>query len=132
MLIPAALTAWFLLRDLYVAATLPEHALRLYSPHAGLLYVVGVIAVLGRRMADSFDRLDRSDEVLNLRLAEREAELATLARQEKIEAARLVREQERGRLTRDLHDGISGHLVSIIALSERAETPPIEEPRAMR
>jgi two-component system, NarL family, sensor histidine kinase UhpB len=127
MLVPAVLTAWFLLRDLYVAATLPEHALRLYSPHAGLLYVVGVIAVLGRRMADSFDRLDRSHEVLNVRLAEREAELATLARQEKIEAARLVREQERGRLTRDLHDGISGHLVSIIALSERAETRPIEQ-----
>ena len=38
-----------------------------------------------------------------------------------------MREQERGRLTRDLHDGISGHLVSIIALSERAESRPIEQ-----
>jgi two-component system sensor histidine kinase UhpB len=127
MLVPAVLTAWFLLRDLYVVATLPEHALHLHSPHAGLLYVVGVIAVLGRRMADSFDRLDRSHEILNVRLAEREAELSTLALQEKMEAARLVREQERGRLTRDLHDGISGHLVSIIALSERAETRSIEQ-----
>ena len=127
MVIPAALTTWFLARDMYVAATLPDYALRLYSPHAALLYVAGFVAVLGRRMADSFDRLDRSNEVLNARLAEREAELAVLARQEKIEAARLVREQERGRLTRDLHDGISGHLVSIIALSERAQTRPIEQ-----
>ncbi len=39
--------------------------------------------------------------------------------QERSEAARLVREQERQRLTRDLHDGISGHLVSIIAMSEQ-------------
>jgi signal transduction histidine kinase len=127
MLAPAVLISWFLLRDAYVAATLPDHAFRLYSPQAGLLYVVGLCAVLVRRMADSFDRLDRSNEVLNARLAEREAELAALARQERIEGARLVREQERGRLTRDLHDGISGHLVSIIALSERAETRPIEQ-----
>ncbi|GEP60049.1 sensor histidine kinase [Reyranella soli] len=127
MLAPAVLTSWFLVRDAYVATTLPADAFRLYSPHAGLLYVVGLTAVLVRRMADSFDRLDRSNEVLNARLAAREAELAALAKQERIEAARLVREQERGRLTRDLHDGISGHLVSIIALSERAEERPIEQ-----
>lgn len=127
MLAPAVLISWFLLRDGYVAATLPDQPFRLYSPYAGLLYVLGLCAVLVRRMADSFDRLDRSNEVLNARLAEREAELAALAKQERIEAANLVREQERSRLTRDLHDGISGHLVSIIALSEQAETQPIEQ-----
>lgn len=127
MLVPAMLISWCVLRDSYVTATLPDQPFRLHSPHAGLLYVIGLCAVLGRRMADSFDRLDRSNEILNTRLAEREAELAVLSRQERIEAARLVREQERGRLTRDLHDGISGHLVSIIALSEQSETPPIEQ-----
>ena len=127
MLAPALLTAWFLVRDGYVAATLPEHAFRLYSPHAGLLFVAGMIAVMVRRMASSFDQLDRSNETLNAKLAEREAELAALARQEQIEAARLVRAHERQRLTHDLHDGISGHLVSIIALSERAEERPIEQ-----
>jgi signal transduction histidine kinase len=46
-----------------------------------------------------------------------------------MKAARLVREQERQRLTRDLHDGISGHLVSIIAMAEHAgdEVQPIEQ-----
>jgi len=127
MLMPAALTAWFLVRDGYVVATLPEHAFRLDAPHAGLLYVAGLVAVLGRRMVYSFDQLDKSNETLNARLAEREAELAALARQERVEAARLVREKERGRLTGDLHDGISGHLVSIIALAERARTRPIEQ-----
>ncbi len=127
MLLPAVLISWCLLRDSYVVATLPNQPFSLHSPHTGLLYVMGLCAVIGRRMSDSFDRLDRSNEVLNTRLAEREAELAALSRLERDEAARLVREQERGRLTRDLHDGISGHLVSIIALSEKAETPPIEQ-----
>lgn len=127
MLVAAALISWCLLRDVYVAATLPDQPFRLNSPHAGLPYVISLCAVLARRMADSFDRLDRSNEVLNVRLAEREAELAALSRLERNEAARLVREQERARLTRDLHDGISGHLVSIIALSERSETRQIEQ-----
>lgn len=127
MLVAAALISWCLLRDVYVVATLPHQPFRLHSPHAGLPYVLSLCAVLARRMANSFDRLDRSNEVLNARLAEREAELAALSRLEKIEAARLVREQERARLTRDLHDGISGHLVSIIALSEQSATRQIEQ-----
>jgi two-component system sensor histidine kinase UhpB len=127
MLAPALLAMWFLLCDAYSAAMPPEHALRLFTPLAGLILVAAQIAVLMRRMAASFDELDRSNETLNLKLAEREAELAILARQERMEATRLVREQERGRLTRDLHDGISGHLVSIIALAERADADPIEQ-----
>lgn len=127
LLAPAVLLTWFLIRDGYVTMNLSDHAFRLYSPHVALVYVAGLVVVLGRRLAFSYDQLDRSNEVLNARLAQREAELAALAEQEKREAAGLVREQERGRLTRDLHDGISGHLVSIIAMAERAETSPIEQ-----
>ena len=98
----------------------------------GCSFVAGMIAVWCAAWPTSFDQLDRSNETLNAKLAEREAELAALARQEQIEAARLVRAQERRRLTHDLHDGISGHLVSIIALSERAESGPSSRPRATR
>jgi signal transduction histidine kinase len=82
-----------------------------------------------RRLALSLEHLDRSNENLNRRLAEREAELDALHQQERIKAARAVREQERRRLTHDLHDGISGHLVSIIAMSEqtRGDVRPIEQ-----
>jgi signal transduction histidine kinase len=38
-----------------------------------------------------------------------------------------VREHERQRLTHDLHDGLSGHLASIIALSERTGDKPTEQ-----
>jgi len=126
MLGPAVLLPLFLARDGYIAATLPDHPLNMLSSHIGLVYVAAIVAVLMRRMASSFEQLDRSNETLAQRLAEREAELAVLARQEQVEASRLVREQERQRLTHDLHDGLSGHLVSIIALSERAESKPIE------
>ncbi len=126
MLGPAILLNFFLARDGYIVATLPDHAFNMLSSHLGLVYVAAMIAVLMRRMGSSFEQLDRSNETLALRLAEREAELAVLARQEQVEASRLVREQERQRLTYDLHDGLSGHLASIIALSERAESKPIE------
>ncbi|MDP1750328.1 MAG: hypothetical protein Q8L22_12790 [Reyranella sp.] len=123
---PAILLTLFMARDGYIVATLPDHPFNMISSHIGLVYVATMIAVLMRRMGSSFEQLDRSNETLALKLAEREAELAVLARQEQVEASRLVREQERQRLTHDLHDGLSGHLASIIALSERAESKPIE------
>ena len=126
MLGPAILLTFFLARDGYIVATLPDHPYNMLSSHLGLVYVAAMIAVLMRRIGSSFEQLDRSNETLAQRLAEREAELAVLARQEQVEASRLVREQERQRLTYDLHDGLSGHLASIIALSERAESKPIE------
>jgi signal transduction histidine kinase len=82
-----------------------------------------------RRLALSLDGLDRANENLVLRLKEQEAELAELHRAEQLEGAREVRNQERQRLTHDLHDGISGHLVSIIAMSEQSggDAKPIEQ-----
>jgi signal transduction histidine kinase len=127
MLGPTFLIAWFLVRDLYVAATLPEHAFDLLGTYPKPLFLAFLIAVLMRRMGVSLDRVDRANETLNMKLAEREAELAILSRKERIEAGHLIREQERHRLTHDLHDGISGHLASIIALSERAGDKSIEQ-----
>lgn len=43
-----------------------------------------------------------------------------------------AREDERGRLMRDLHDGLSGHLVSIIALSQAQAANPGAIERAAR
>jgi signal transduction histidine kinase len=85
--------------------------------------------MLMHRMGASLDQLDDAKETLVARLAEREAELAGLHREDKMKTARLVRDRERERLTHDLHDGISGHLVSIIAMSERAGdgSKPIEQ-----
>jgi two-component system sensor histidine kinase UhpB len=127
MLAPTFLMGWFAIRDAYVTATLPAHGFDLLGSFPRPLFMAFLTAVLMRRMGVSLDGLDRSNETLSVKLAEREAELAVLARQDRVEATRVTREQERQRLTHDLHDGLSGHLVSIIALSERTGDRPTEQ-----
>ena len=127
MLGPCFLFAWFSIHDTYVTANLPEQAFNLLSPYVRPLFLAFLTAVLMRRMGVSLDQFDHANETLSIKLAEREAELAALHRQERVEATRLTREQERQRLTHDLHDGLSGHLVSIIALSERSGEKPTEQ-----
>jgi signal transduction histidine kinase len=129
MLSPFFLVSVVLTRDLIVAANLADRPLVLFTPYVRPLILAFVMAVLMRRLANSLDRLDSANETLNVKLAAREAELAALHRAERLEATRQVREQERERLTRDLHDGISGHLVSIIAMAERGsgDVRPIED-----
>ena len=129
MLAPSFLLAWFAVRDTYVTVTLPAHPFNLMVGYMRPLYVAGLLIVLMRRMVVSLDRVDRANETLSVKLAERETELAALHEQQRARTARAVREQERQRLTHDLHDGISGHLVSIIAMSERvgSDAKPIEK-----
>lgn len=127
MLAPFFLLTWFGLHDGYITAALPQHGFDLLSGYSRPVFLAFVTAALMRRMGVSLDQLDHANENLNIRLAEREAELAALYRQERIEAGNLIREHERRRLTRDLHDGISGHLASIIALSERTGEQSIEQ-----
>jgi len=128
LLAPIVLMTWFAARDMGVRAGVIDGSI-LLSAYGRLLFLAVATAVLMRRLAMSLDQLDHANENLNQRLAAREAELAVLHRQERIEAAQRVREQERQRLTHDLHDGISGHLVSIIAMAERTDagTKPIEQ-----
>lgn len=128
LFVPFFLLFWFMVRDFAVSTGYLEGSL-LVGSYSRPIFLAALMAVLMRRLAMSLDHLDRANETLNRRLAEQEAELASLHQAERIEAARLVREQERQRLTRDLHDGISGHLVSIIAMTERTagENKAIEE-----
>ncbi len=127
MLAPTLLITWYAMRDVYITVTLPHNGFYLLTTYPRPLYLAFITAVLMRRMGVSLDQVDRANETLNIKLDEREAELAVLSRKERIEAAHLIRDQERQRLTHDLHDGISGHLASIIALSERAGDKLIEQ-----
>jgi len=128
MALPIFLLCWFSIRDAGVILGFLNGSI-LLAPYVRPLMLAAILAILMRRLAMSLDHLDRANENLNARLAEREAELAALHHEDRVEAARLVREQERQRLTRDLHDGISGHLVSIIAMAERSpgDVKPIEQ-----
>lgn len=116
--VPFLLVVWIGLRDVLVVLGAKEAGF-LLSNYVRPLTLLAVLVLLMRRLATSLNSLDAANDVLRQKLAEQEAELSALHERERLLAAQAVREQERHRLMQDLHDGLSGHLVSIIALSER-------------
>ena len=90
------------------------------------LLLVAIAVILMRRLGLSLRSLDSANAHLKSRLAEREAELRRLYEDERLEAARRVRHEERHRLTEDLHDGLSGHLASMIAVAEHEQAAHLE------
>jgi signal transduction histidine kinase len=129
--IPFFLTAWYGLHDIAVVSGMVDGAF-LLSGFVRPLTMLAILMLLMRRLALSLNELDGANETLRERLAEREAELSVLHEKERARTAQSVREQERQRLMHDLHDGLSGHLVSIIALSERKQADPNAIERAAR
>jgi signal transduction histidine kinase len=95
--------------------------------YSAMLVAIGV--GLTWRFAQALNRVDGFAAHLATQLREAEEKLkASFAREEeRARAAALAR--ERTRLMRDLHDGLGGQLVSIVALSERGddERAPIGE-----
>jgi two-component system, NarL family, sensor histidine kinase UhpB len=119
------------LRDTAVTLGLLEGGL-LLSGYVRSLTILMIVILLMRRLATSLKQVDEANETLKVRLEQREAELAVLHERERYRAVAAVRDQERQRLMHDLHDGLSGHLVSIIALSEREATEPRSIEKAAR
>jgi signal transduction histidine kinase len=90
----------------------------------GLSYSVMLVAIgagLTWRFAQALNRVDgfAAHLAIQLREAEEKLKLSFAREEERARAAALSR--ERTRLMRDLHDGLGGQLVSIVALSERGE-----------
>lgn len=116
--VPFLLVTWIGLRDILVTLGIREAGF-LLSNYVRSLTLLAVLVLLMHRLATSLNRIDAANDLLRRRLAEQEAELSALHERERQRAAHTVREEERRRLMHDLHDGLSGHLVSIIALAER-------------
>jgi two-component system, NarL family, sensor histidine kinase UhpB len=119
------------LRDTAVTLGLLDGGL-LLSGYVRSLTILMIVILLMRRLATSLQQIDEAKETLQERLAQREAELAVLHEKERSRAVAAVRDQERQRLMHDLHDGLSGHLVSIIALAERKAAEPRSIEKAAR
>ncbi|MGB7481686.1 MAG: ATP-binding protein [Burkholderiaceae bacterium] len=125
MLIPLLMSVGAVVHDLLSVAGVvsdPIQILIYYRP----LELLGLTIILMRRFGQSLHHLDRANLHLREQLEQREAKLSQLYAEEKRQAARQVRSEERRRLTVDLHDGLSGHLASIIALAEREHADSIE------
>lgn len=116
--VPLFLTAWFGIRDVAVVFDLIPGGFLLSTFVRPVTYL-SILVLLMYKLASSLNRLDQANDVLRTRLAVREAELSALHAKEKVLVGQTVREQERQRLMYDLHDGLSGYLVSIIAMSEK-------------
>lgn len=121
-----AIFVWIAALDVASAAGLADRGF-LLLPYAAPIMVLFLAAIFLRRLATATNRLDAANETLQQRLAEREAELGRAHRQERALLTEITREQERQRLMRDLHDGLSGHIASIIALAERSDAHDIEQ-----
>lgn len=129
--VPFFLTAWYGLRDIGILTGAIDGVL-LLSSHIRPLTTVAVLTLLMRRLASSLDQIDGVNETLRLKLSAQEKELSALHLKDRMRMTQAAREDERGRLMRDLHDGLSGHLVSIIALSQAQAANPGAIERAAR
>ncbi len=121
---------------LLVAGTAHDFAIRLYMSSDALFValfsrffsVTAITILIVRRLVDQARSLDEAAITLRGRLREKEKELAAaFERQQMLDGERILSE-ERARITADLHDGVAGHLATIVALSDRPDdtTPDIK------
>jgi signal transduction histidine kinase len=109
---------------------LPDWPLTFYAaPVCGLLLALGSCAVLVGQSQRARTMLESMNSLMDLRLGEQARALMEAHTREQS----LVREQavfaERQRLMRDMHDGLGGHLVSLLM---RLRSGPLEAKQAAR
>lgn len=117
---PMLLFSWYMVHDLLMAQGSLPGMVYLAQDVRPLLMAAATI-VLMRRLSVSLNDLDKTEEVLQARLTAKENELDAYFTKERERAEQTIVDAERRRLIGDLHDGMSGHLVSIIALSEKED-----------
>lgn len=110
-------TVWFGLHDFGIALGWIDGA-RFLSQDMRALGLLVVLLLLMRWLARSLETVDQANATLRQKLDDQKRELNQLHRKEQRRVQEAVLADERQRLMRDLHDGLSGHLVSIIAQSE--------------
>lgn len=83
-----------------------------------VLALTGISIFLIRRQIETAMALDASADRLRQRLEQKEAELQVQHERERAFLQQQAVSEERQRLTSDIHDGVAGHLATIIALGE--------------
>jgi two-component system sensor histidine kinase UhpB len=125
LVVPAGLLGLACVHDVLMFFGVLDRPLFL-SMYYRSIFTIGIAMVLMRRLGDSLMQLDQSNDRLRRALADREAELERMHEEDRRKAAEQALHEERQRLVMDLHDGLSGHLASIIAQSEEAGVAGIE------
>ncbi|TPW31811.1 hypothetical protein FJU08_08730 [Martelella alba] len=118
--IPFGLAILFGLNDLGMMFGITQGT-RMLSPYIPAVAPLAIMSILTGRLVLSLRQVDSANTSLQHQLAEQENELRRLHEKERESNALAILDQERARLMSDLHDGLSGHLVSIIAQSEKSD-----------
>lgn len=90
------------------------------------LIIVFIVIILMQRLSSSLNTIDRNEEVLHHRLEEQKNTMGETFAKQSVAIKQSTIETERQRLISDLHDGMGGHLVSILALAENPQTDKSE------
>lgn len=97
-----------------------------------LLVVTCIGGVFVQRFIRSLNMVDELAGSLQSRLSEKERELRESFTRRRAQERQRDLEDERARLMRDMHDGLSGQLVSMVALAERRHEHPADLASAAR
>lgn len=112
------LFAGLVLHDVLLSLRVIEGQMAVARP--GLLVVlVAMITLMIKRFTGAMTELDRTAEILRIRTTEIEARLTQADEQLRAQREAAILAQERARLMRDLHDGLGGEMVAVLALAER-------------
>ena len=90
----------------------------LFAPTGRLLLLVSLTFLLVRKQTNTANTLDNSSREARHKLTLQEQELHRLFEVQRQQSLKIASEQERTRITEDLHDGVAGHLTTIIAMIE--------------
>lgn len=94
------------------------------QPYIGSLFCLVLLLSFGRRANLAFGRLEGINAELETRVEDARAALEEREREvRKLEVARAI-ETERGRIMREMHDGIGSNLVAALTVAERQNHPP--------
>lgn len=87
-----------------------------------LVLLIAVAGILVTRFTSAMTELDLAAETLRSRAAQIEKKLRLADEQLRAQRESTILAQERARLMRDLHDGLGGEMVAVLALAERDQS----------
>lgn len=86
-----------------------------------LVLLIAMITLMINRFTGAMTELDRTTDTLRTRTVQIEAQLRQADEQLRVQRESAILAQERARLMRDLHDGLGGEMVAVLALAESDE-----------
>ena len=96
------------------------------------LWLATACAIVVQDFVGSLRQAQAQSAVLDRRLAEREAELALVYQNQHARERERATDDERARITQDMHDGLGSQLVSSLALAERGQLSAAQTAELLR